>query len=75
MGKTPPEDLLIAARQLDREFNVKLAMPDWDAEHERDWRNYVPGELRRLWGRLDYETRVAVFVVAAEAVIWEDPSS
>jgi hypothetical protein len=71
MSNAPPEDLVVRARQIDPEYRIRIAMPDWDTEHERDWRNYVPGELRRLWGRLDFETRVAVFVVASEAIEWE----
>ena len=64
---TPPEDLVLAAKELDRTVFDQIASPRWDADDAvKDWRLYVPIALQRLWGRLGLETRVAVFMVAEQ---------
>ena len=83
MGNQAPEDLLVAAHQLDPDFKAKVngrwLDPDVDAPFDKGegWRIQVPPILRRLWGRLDYETRVAVFVTAASEPLddWPDPNA
>jgi hypothetical protein len=73
VSKVPSEDLVVMARQLDADYHAKLTGPPlWDEEHALDWRNFIPGQLRRMWGRLDYGERLAAFVVAAEAADWAD---
>jgi hypothetical protein len=83
MASTPPEDLVVAARQLDPNYHAEVSAkwtdPDIDAISlgpRPRWRLMVPPILRHLWGRLDYETRLAVFVVAASEpeIDWPDPN-
>lgn len=66
MGSEPPEDLAIAAREIDQRYHDQITSVRWDtATSPLDWPYYVPVILRRLWGRLGYEARVAVYVTAA----------
>jgi hypothetical protein len=64
---TPPEDLVIAARQLDPKVFDVIDRARWDDDNDDallDWRLYVPRELRKLWGRLGLEARLAVYITA-----------
>lgn len=60
MSRTPPEDLVVIARHLDPDFHAKVVGP-WNDER---WREYVPLSLKKIWGKLDYSERLAVFVFA-----------
>jgi hypothetical protein len=74
MSKIPSEDLVVMAMQLDPDFKAKiLGPPNWpegDAVGALDWRHFIPGQLRRIWGRVDYGERLTAFIVAAEAAKW-----
>jgi len=60
MSRIPPEDLVVIARQLDADFHAKVIGP-WNDE---PWRDYVPLPLKKIWGKLDYGERLALFVFA-----------
>jgi hypothetical protein len=71
VSKVPSEDLVVMAKELDPDFKQKLlGEPKWDEEHAMDWRNFIPGQLRRIWGRVDYGERLTAFIVATEAANW-----
>lgn len=74
MSKVPSEDLVVMARQLDPDFHAKLiGPPDWptgEVVDTVDWRHFIPGQLRRIWGRVDYGERLTAFIVATEAARW-----
>jgi hypothetical protein len=73
VSKVPSEDLVVMAAQLDPDFKQKiLGPPRWDEEHALDWRNFIPGQMRRIWGRVDYGERLVAFIVATEAANWSD---
>lgn len=73
MSKVPAEDLVVMAMQLDRDYARKLKeQPLWDEEHSLDWRNFIPGSMRRVWGRMDFGERLAAFIVATEVANWSD---
>lgn len=51
------------------------ANPTWDDVGKvHDWRNYVPDGMRKDWQEMDYETRIAVYVMAearADTEAWD----
>ena len=52
----PPEELIIAARALERNVFAVIDRVDWsEVGDPPDWRIYVPPDVRRLWGRLGNE--------------------
>jgi len=66
---TPPEDLVLVAKAIDRDAINLVSSPDWsDKETHDTWRKHVPPSMRKLWGRLGLEARLAAYVVANEAV-------
>lgn len=73
MSQVPAEDLNVIAQQLDRDYAAKLKGPVlWDEEHALDWRNFIPGDMRRIWGRMDFGEKLCAFIVATEAANWSD---
>lgn len=79
MANQALDDLLAAAEAMDPNYRGEIDGPWIDAGEDSislgtrpRWRLMVPPIIRRLWERLDFETRVAVFVVAAseESVDW-----
>lgn len=68
MANSPPEDLVVYARSLNRDVMAAVRDPQWDLPSlAPDWHFYVPRPLQRLWGRLDFEAKLAAFVVAETA--------
>jgi hypothetical protein len=63
---TPTEDLVVAARSLNpRAYDLVLARMEWsDALEWTDWRFHIPDPIRRVWGKLGHEARLAAFVMA-----------
>lgn len=77
MSKVPSEDLVVMAKELDRDFHAKImGPPNWPTEEvfvgSRDWRHFIPGQLRRVWARVDYGERLVAFIVATEAKRWAE---
>jgi len=74
---TPPEDLVIAARALDPNVFETVARITWEPANDDapevvlDWRIYVHPAVRKLWGRLGLEARLAVYLTARVAM--DDP--
>jgi hypothetical protein len=69
---TPPEDLVLAARAIDPNVLDAIARVSWDEDElTLDWRIHVPPSLRKLWGRLGLEARLAVYLTAQLAL--DDP--
>lgn len=55
----------IAASSWGSVIDGTLDDPEFDkATRVHDWRNYVPEEIRAVWGQLSKETRAAVFLMA-----------
>lgn len=55
----------IAASSWGYVIDGTLDDPEFDkATLVHDWRNYVPEEIRAVWGQLSKETRAAVFLMA-----------
>lgn len=63
---TPPEDLIVAARPLDRRaYDIVLERAAWnDALEWTDWRFHIPDPLRQIWSKLSHEARLALYVMA-----------
>ena len=63
MSRTPTEDLVVIARQLDPESH-SIVLGPW--LNEQVWREEIPKNLKKIWGRLDYGERLCLFVKASE---------
>lgn len=74
MSKVPSEDLNVIAQQLDADYRAKIMgppnWPDGEVVAAVDWRHFIPGQLRRVWGRMDYGERLVAFIIATEAANW-----
>src|SRR5579862_9009057 len=60
----PPEDLVVFARRLAPNYHELIERPEWTAG-ATDWRAWVAPSIRELWPRLNYQSRMVAFVVAA----------
>jgi hypothetical protein len=71
VSSQPPEDLIVTALLINSEYKTIVSMTPRALEpgETPDWRYYIGAAARRLWGRLDFETRVALYVNACEVAL------
>lgn len=69
ISHVPPEDLVVAARKLDRNYDAIIRV-GWSTPEPAvvDWRRFVAPALQQLWGRLGYTTQMALWINAETAL-------